>query len=156
SPVSGSREKSAPWLTGGATLEASHNWLTRFPGWGGHGFMSYEIISDLRYTRYLDPAPDILTWANPGPGAERGIRRLLRAPSRRLRKAAQLAVLRQVFTWIDVHRDRAILDTLEMRDIEHSLCAFDKYRRHQEQLAQGRPLTRQSYRPAGEGGPQWG
>jgi hypothetical protein len=40
-------------------------------------FLAYEIVTDLRFTALLENAPDIMTWANPGPGAKRGITRLL-------------------------------------------------------------------------------
>lgn len=39
-------------------------------------FHAYEVVSDLRHTALLDHAPDILTWANPGPGAQRGLNRI--------------------------------------------------------------------------------
>jgi len=39
-------------------------------------FMAYEVVTDLRHTRYLNKAPDINTWAVAGPGAIRGLHRL--------------------------------------------------------------------------------
>jgi hypothetical protein len=42
----------------------------KIPGYGE--FICYEVITDLRHTRYLRDAEDIFTWANPGPGAKRG------------------------------------------------------------------------------------
>src|SRR3990167_7049095 len=44
------------------------------PGFGG--FLTYEIVTDLRHTRYLENADDIMTWAHAGPGCKRGINRL--------------------------------------------------------------------------------
>jgi hypothetical protein len=136
-----------PWFTDGARLEASHRWLARLDGWGGHGFMAYEVVCDLTYTHYLTDAPDRLTWANPGPGAERGIRRLLGRKDVRISKADQLEIMRRTYTWVDAHRDPLILPTLEMRDIEHSLCAWDKYQRNWTQLEAGERVTRLPYRP---------
>lgn len=46
----------------------------QYIGWGP--FMAYEVVTDLRHTRYLRNAPDIWTWANAGPGAIRGLNRL--------------------------------------------------------------------------------
>lgn len=46
-------------------------WLRQFPFIGD--FTAYEIVTDLRHTVLLDHAPDINTWANPGPGAKRGL-----------------------------------------------------------------------------------
>ena len=36
-------------------------------------FMAYEAVSDLRWTDVLCDAPDIMSWANPGPGCARGL-----------------------------------------------------------------------------------
>ena len=108
-------------------------------GWGP--FLSYEWVTDLRHTRYLNQAADIMTWANAGPGAIRGLNRL---NNRKLDKQVPAAdtnqemweCLNQLKTedyWQDYE--------LEMRDIEHSLCELDKYER--VRLGQGRP--RQKY-----------
>ena len=43
---------------------------------GFSGFMAYEVVTDLRHTKYLNKAEDIMTWANPGPGAQRGLNRI--------------------------------------------------------------------------------
>lgn len=59
---------------GKTTLEATWNWLRRVDYLGD--FMAHEIVQDLRYTKVLDMAPDINTWSNPGPGAERGLARV--------------------------------------------------------------------------------
>lgn len=53
------------------TLEEVWSWLRGFPFIGD--FTAYEIVTDLRHTALLDRAPDINTWANPGPGAKRGL-----------------------------------------------------------------------------------
>jgi len=39
-------------------------------------FVAYEITCDLRFTQLLENATDKLTWANMGPGAQRGLKRL--------------------------------------------------------------------------------
>lgn len=49
-------------------------WLKEFEFQGP--FHAYEVITDLRHTALLDTAPDIMTWANPGPGAQRGLNRI--------------------------------------------------------------------------------
>jgi hypothetical protein len=59
---------------GHTSLESVWSWLRRFPYLGD--FMAYEIVTDLRHTDLLCRAPDIMTWANPGPGAMRGLNRL--------------------------------------------------------------------------------
>lgn len=52
-------------------LQEMHSILMEAPFLGP--FMAYEIISDIRWTTTGRRAPDIMTWANPGPGAARGI-----------------------------------------------------------------------------------
>lgn len=98
-------------------------------------FIAYEIVCDLRHTRLLADAKDKLSWANPGPGAQRGIHRLLcgshqwpqgrEKPDynkimRLLLKMAPRKLSKQVKT---------CETPFEMREIEHSLCEFDKYMR---------------------------
>jgi len=63
------------------TLQSATEYLSTFFGFGG--FLAYEVITDLRHTRYLRHAPDILTWANAGPGAQRGLNRLFSRPVER-------------------------------------------------------------------------
>lgn len=58
----------------GVSLEATWRWLKEFDFQGP--FHAYEVVTDLRHTALLDRAPDIMTWANPGPGAQRGLNRI--------------------------------------------------------------------------------
>lgn len=62
----------------GRTMQKAHERLTKYPGMGG--FMAYEVVCDLRYTYLLENATDKLTWCNPGPGAIRGMCRILGIP----------------------------------------------------------------------------
>ncbi len=111
------------------TLQEVHQWFMQFHGWGE--FMSYEVVTDLRHTRYLENAPDIMTWANAGPGAKRGLNRLFNRPldapmSQKLanEEMKYLLKLSQRPGNLEEH-----VPALEMRDIEHSLCETDKYLR---------------------------
>ena len=56
------------------SLEQCWTWLRDFPYMGP--FMAYEVVTDLRHTYLLRDANDIMTWANAGPGAMRGLNRL--------------------------------------------------------------------------------
>lgn len=89
------------------------------------GFMAYEMVTDIRHTRLLEEAHDIMTWANAGPGAIRGLFRLY-PDNERLRYRTAEALMREL-----LEKSRTALPAgmppLEMRDIEHSLCEFDKY-----------------------------
>lgn len=85
-------------------------------------FMAYEIVCDLRYTLYLEGATDKRTWANPGPGAKRGILRLATGyPEGKANTQYCIDVMRDILA-------NAPPDW-EMREVEHTLCEFDKYRR---------------------------
>ena len=120
------------------TLEEAHKWWMQFEGFGH--FISYEIVTDMRHTRYLKDAADIMTWANPGPGAQRGLQRLWG-----IYKIARVSVpdciqgMRNLLELSPDYLEDYVPD-LEMRDIEHSLCEFDKYER--VRLGQGRPRSK--------------
>ena len=125
------------------SLEETHRAFLPFPSWGGSGFMAYEIVSDLRWTKVLCEAKDVLTWANPGVGARRGLNRLYGRLFDKGCSAEQcLSEMREIFPVLkDVWEAQGIEEWghLEMREIEHSLCEFDKYER--VRLGQGRPRS---------------
>lgn len=92
-------------------------------------FMAYEIVCDLRYTIYLSEAPDKMTWANPGPGAKRGLNRILNRDLRTSITTGQAnAHMRDL---LSKSHDYGWEDW-EMREVEHTLCEFDKYERIRE------------------------
>lgn len=110
-------------------LETVWEWLRQFPYLGD--FMSYEIVTDLRHTPLLSKAPDIMTWANPGPGAMRGLNRINgRDLNKKLPKQKYIEEMQILLAISD---DPEIWPrewpALEMRDIEHSLCETDKFLR---------------------------
>lgn len=121
------------------TLESVFKRLLPNPGFGP--FLSYEIVTDLRHTRYLSQASDIMTWANPGPGAMRGIRRILIGHNAKdyksgIKKSQYIDIMKELLYLSDEFLEDHVPD-LEMRDIEHSLCEFDKYERVRSK--EGRP-----------------
>lgn len=131
------------WIVDAETLQEVYERLLTINGFGP--FLSYEVISDLRHTRYLKNASDIMTWANAGPGAKRGIMRLMglpvkgkfdgKRPNDNEYLGAMRALLELSKTWL--------LDWMpawEMREVEHSLCEYDKYER--VRLGEGRPRAR--------------
>jgi hypothetical protein len=138
---------------GKITLEQTHEWLGGFPYLGK--FHAYEIVTDLRHTALLDKAPDINSWANMGPGARRGLNRIhersrseIGAGSKRKlwglpieEKQAQkeMQVLLQQSRLVKYWPFTANAKTpaWEMRDVEHTLCEFDKYER--VRTGEGRP-----------------
>jgi hypothetical protein len=124
------------------SLEIATRFLQQFPGWGG-GFLAYEVVTDLRHTRYLQNAPDIMTWANPGPGAKRGLNRIFGRP---LESAIKIDQANLEMRWLlEELRGQNIAHVnepyeFEMRDIEHSLCEVDKYLRVKN--GEGKPRQR--------------
>ena len=124
----------------GQTLEGAWKLFQepRYVGWGP--FMAYEVVTDLRHTRYLRNAPDIYTWANAGPGAIRGLNRLygrdLAAKPRPEQTNAEMFKLMKELNELDEPGFNAtfgepcdVNPRFEMRDIEHSLCEFAKWER---------------------------
>ena len=110
----------------------------RYIGWGP--FMAYEVVTDLRHTRYLRNATDIYTWANAGPGAIRGLNRLYgRNLEAKPRPEQTNAEMLQLMSELNVYDEPGFNATFgepcdvnprfEMRDIEHTLCEFDKIER---------------------------
>lgn len=120
--------------------------LKPYHGWGM--FTAYEVACDLRYTRYLEDSTDAMTWANAGPGAVRGLNRL---HGRLLdTRVGSIQCTREMVALLAEVARQWKLDTdtpkLEMREIEHTLCEFDKYER--VRLGEGRP--RSKYNGRGE------
>src|SRR3990167_3089511 len=132
--------KNPPVFIPNMTLEAAWGLYRGRPGFGD--FLSYEVVSDLRYTRYLMDAPDILTWANPGPGAKRGLHRVWGRPVRHKVDRSYVQVshaqaLDEMRFLLGVSRKflKDYVPNLELREIEHGLCEWDKYER--ARLGQG-------------------
>jgi len=111
------------------SMESFVKALAQFPHLGK--FMSYEVACDLRYTYLLEEASDIMTWANPGPGAQRGIKRLNGLSVEwGVDKVTETECIEQMRTLLKItQRKLKSLPPFEMREIEHSLCEWDKYER---------------------------
>lgn len=121
-------------------LESTWKWFREQRGIGD--FLAYEVVSDLRHTKYLRDAPDIMTWANAGPGALRGLTRLwgYQPKTRQIDgysfpKKNALVAMQTLLTMSQEKRWKLNTPAWEMRDVEHWLCEFDKYERIQ--LGQG-------------------
>jgi len=115
---------------------------SRYPRLGN--FLAYEMVTDLRFTDIGGFAIDINSWASPGPGAARGTGRILHGDAKRYdyyRRAHRHLVIdfmrelleesRNPEHWPVSHRP------WEMREVEHTLCEFDKYER--VRLGEGAP-----------------
>ena len=122
------------------SIQGAFDALREHRGWGP--FMAYEVVTDLRHTRYLNKATDIMTWANIGPGSRRGINRILRQPVKAtLSTTTGLSVMQELLARSDAET-HSYVPALEIRDIEHSLCEFDKYERARTGMGRPRALYR--------------
>lgn len=133
-------------------IEETVKFLVNYPYLGD--FMAYEIATDLRHTAISEHAPDISLWANPGPGATRGLNRVfgrnvkdhVKVPQR-IREMHQLLERSRDAKFWPQQEDLLVngLDEThwpvwEMREVEHTLCEFDKYER--VRLGEGTPRNR--------------
>lgn len=126
------------------SMEATHSVLRTGYGWGG--FMAYEVVCDLRWTRVGEAWPDINTFAHAGPGALRGLNRVEGLPLKQPRQegpaleAMRALLTRTARAWPKPSR---LYPRLELREIEHTLCEFDKYMR----VVSGEGRPRAKFRP---------
>jgi len=113
-------------------------------------FIAYELVCDFRFTSLLENATDKLTWANMGPGAQRGLKRL-GYPHKKQEDGCESMV--KIYDELIGEEliDHRVAEHLpfneyhpnspfEMREVEHSLCEFDKYCR--VRFGEGRPRGR--------------
>ena len=119
-------------------------WKKYLPYPGFSGFMAYEVVTDLRHSKYLENAEDIMTWANAGPGAKRGLNRIHGRPLEQTIKAKQLTEEMKELLAVSGDYLLDVVPDLEMREIEHCLCEYDKYER--VRLGEGRPRAKFKYK----------
>ena len=120
------------------TLEEMWNIFLPYPYMGP--FMAYEVVTDLRHTYLGRDAKDILTWANPGPGARRGLNRIHGRDLNKTIKYNQCVSEMRELLEASPEYVHGQMPDLEMREIEHTLCEFDKYERVRN--LEGRPRSR--------------
>ena len=123
------------------TLYEAWRYLLKYPYIGP--FVAYEIVTDLRHTYLLDRADDILTWANAGPGAMRGLNRLTGRDLNFSRRTHDWnGEMQELFSICNNSLDMSKFEWgFEMREIEGGLCEFDKYSR----IKNGEGRTRSVY-----------
>jgi len=121
----------------GATLEMAHTGLMTYNCVGS--FIAYEVVTDLNHTPVLGKAKDKMTWAAAGPGAARGLSRIIGGPLNLLRygrPAHQTQMLTLMDALLLLSKSPKVWPaqwpTWDMRTVEHTLCEFDKYQRVRE------------------------
>jgi len=125
------------------SLQDLHTELMKAPRLGA--FMAYEIVTDLYHYSPFTQMPGIMTWANPGPGATRGICRLLDWDTGHLNRNSKQDVQFMINCMHLILSHARTFKSLwpfddrpwDMRTVEHTLCEFDKYER--ARMGQGRP-----------------
>lgn len=117
---------------GVTTLEETWHALRTFKFYGP--FISYEIVSDLRHTYLLENAPDIMTWANAGPGARQGMSWLVGKTfgmfeGTSKKEAQDLVHMMQRILALSQMPEfwPKKWPQWEMREVEHWLCEYAKY-----------------------------
>jgi hypothetical protein len=123
------------------SLGPIHKFLTTIPGIGP--FNAYEIAVDISYCSWNDLNED--EWVNPGPGCQRGLKRIF--PNMKPRYCTQ--AIFDIRDWQEDEWDRLNLPFksvaykgrhLTLRNVEHSLCEFFKYAKALD--GTGRPRMR--------------
>lgn len=111
-----------------------------FVGWGP--FMTHQVIVDLRWTRYLENAPDVGRWASVGPGSARGLNRLHGRPFKQA--VSQERALDEMLELSELIHQPGVLGPhvppIELADIQNCLCETDKWLRAKNN--EGRPRSR--------------
>jgi hypothetical protein len=98
--------------------------LTSVDGLRGTGFLTAQVIADLKYTPHLAEAYDWFTWCSPGPGSMRGLSRLT---GKDYETKWNADLFRKVINDLrDVVSDEIAVD-LCAQDMQNCLCEFDKY-----------------------------
>lgn len=157
-PVWDDRKKLVKLCQETKSLQALTEALSKYIGWGGNHFMAYEVACDLLYTPLLRGAIDQHTWANPGPGAQRGLSRLYggkvdngRGASSRP-KAQCVEEMQGLLAQAPKRASKQVLNFtfrglpakmfLDMRMCEGWCCEFDKIERVRN--GEGRPRSKYS------------
>lgn len=116
----------------GLSLQDAHGMLKHVKYLGG--FTAYEIVTDLRWTSFLNPT-DRNSWCHVGPGATRGLGRMIGGdPSIFVQDRDQEEMIGQCMLLLQYALSNGELwpydwPRWELREVEHGLCEFDKYLR---------------------------
>lgn len=117
----------------GQSLQESWKDLTTISYLGP--FMAYELVTDLRHTPVLNQATDIMTWANLGPGATRGMSWVVYgdADSFNAGPAGQRKMLPLMAELLEMSKQEEFWPQAwphwEMHEVEMWLCEHAKYMR---------------------------
>jgi len=119
------------------SIKSATDKFATYHGWGP--FMSYQVVVDLSWTRYLKNAKDLNTYSALGPGSRRGLNRLAgRNVLCGLSQDDGLEEMVELFNeqWLYLKK----CPSLRLSDIQNCLCEFDKYLRVKN--GEGRPRAK--------------
>jgi hypothetical protein len=137
-PLWRSREWMRPKV--GDKLANYHTRLSDFHGLG-NGFMSAQVIADLKYVEPLRSASDWMTFAASGPGSRRGLNRVLGRPlDAPWNEREWRAALHRLHEAVTPELERAGIENLHAADFQSALCELDKFER--VRLGEGKPRRR--------------
>jgi len=115
-------------------LQWFHRELLELPYMGP--FMAYEVVTDLRFTYLLENAQDTDKWASAGPGCARGLGWLASDNPERYSYTSAAAQQRMLGLMVEILECSRHAEywppkwpRWEMREVEHTLCEYDKWRR---------------------------
>lgn len=134
-------------IYGKRSWEAGYREMFKLPGFKGSGFMAKEVLQDfLLVWKSTSRVDDYLTWTPMGPGARRGINRLLNRPTKFHQPESVfidecVELTKRLSPWWSDTFPEA--EPLTAHDVQFCLCEFDKYERARK--GPGRP--RSLYRP---------
>jgi hypothetical protein len=127
-------------------------------GFGGTGFMAKEVLLDAMHCTGIFPngqPADFNTWCPLGPGARRGLNRVLgRYTDASMKKTVQLDFMKELYRLSGFPPDAGMYSSslwptefvedgaveLDLHTIQFQLCEFDKYER--TRLGEGRPRSK--------------
>jgi hypothetical protein len=106
------------------TLAGAQELFMELPGLGGSGFMAAQIVADLKFTKFLENAPDWWTWCSPGPGSIRGLNILLGSSNIKQKVPKFLWHVNELRK--KVNQALPLMPTFSAQDIQNCLCEFSK------------------------------
>jgi alpha-glutamyl/putrescinyl thymine pyrophosphorylase clade 1 len=100
--------------------------LQGYYGWGS--FLSGQVTTDLRHTRYLDQAADRASWAALGPGSAKGLNLLHGRPIKAaVTQGEAVAEMREIQKMLPEHLAPWVPKNIELTDTQNICCELSKY-----------------------------
>lgn len=123
------------WLANPPSLQEMYDWLHY--GVNGLGpFMTAQLVADLKYLPFMEGARDWWTWAEPGPGSQRGLNLVL---GRGIDSSWNKQEWKTEIACLNVLENDALkeLGPFHCQDTQNHCCEFSKYEK--VRLGIGRP-----------------